>query len=85
MVAHGDYCRSINCLPNVLFGSNLELTGFIDLGRPGVSDRYRDLALANRSRKDSFDESIVNLFFQEYGLPPDDDLIQFYLLVDELF
>ena len=45
VVCHGDLC-----LPNVLLDPDtLEVTGFVDLGLLGVSDRHRDLALLARS------------------------------------
>ena len=35
---HGDYC-----LPNIMLNDDFSLSGFIDLGAGGVSDRHIDL------------------------------------------
>jgi aminoglycoside phosphotransferase len=43
VLIHGDYC-----FPNVVI-KGWALSGFIDLGRCGVADRYHDLAQAARS------------------------------------
>ena len=78
---HGDYC-----LPNVLI-KNFELSGFIDLGRSGIADRYQDLALCARSIKYNFtDPELVSIFFTEYGINTiDEDKLRFYQLLDEFF
>ena len=43
VMSHGDYC-----LPN-LFGVGERVTGFIDLGRSGVGDKWCDIAICFRS------------------------------------
>ena len=77
---HGDYC-----LPNVIINAN-EVTGFVDLHRAGVGDRYRDIALAVRSIKSNLGDGYDRLFFEEYGLREvDQRKIEYYQLVDEFF
>lgn len=77
---HGDAC-----LPNLLVEGN-RVSGFVDLGRAGVGDRYRDLALAQRSLIRNCGAPWVPLFFAEYGLPqPDQAKLTFYQLLDEFF
>ncbi|WP_333693647.1 APH(3') family aminoglycoside O-phosphotransferase [Flavobacterium sp.] len=77
---HGDYC-----FDNLIF-QNSELCGFIDIGRGGIADRYQDIALAIRNIKDVYDNSLVDLFFEEYGLLyPDVKKIEFYTLLDEFY
>ena len=77
---HGDYC-----LPNILLAGN-QVSGFVDLGRAGVADRYRDLALAQRSLIRNCGAAWVPFFFAEYGLPqPDEAKLTFYQLLDEFY
>ena len=77
---HGDYC-----LPNVLIDDG-QIGGFIDLGRAGVGDRYRDLALAARSITRNIGVQWVPVFFREYGLDtPDLARLQFFQVLDEFF
>ena len=62
------------------------LGGFVDLGRAGLGDPYRDLALAERSITSNLGRSWVAPFFAAYGLPePDPVRRRFYLLLDEFF
>lgn len=78
VLTHGDYC-----LPNILLDED-KLSGFVDLGRVGIGDRYRDLALARRSLIRNCGAAWVPLFFTEYGLPqPDEAKLTFYELLDE--
>ena len=79
---HGDYC-----LPNILIDPEQDaITGFIDLGRAGVADRYQDIALAARSIKYNFGGEWVSLLFDAYGLDPVDHAkIAYYQLLDEFF
>lgn len=80
VLTHGDYC-----LPNILLNGD-RVSGFVDLGRAGVGDRYRDLALARRSLIRNCGAAWVPLFFTEYGLPqPDEAKLTFYELLDEFY
>jgi aminoglycoside phosphotransferase len=77
---HGDYC-----FDNLIFDME-KFSGFIDLDKGGVADKYQDIALAVRSIRDDLDESLVDLFFVEYGLSEiDHRKITFYTLLDEFF
>lgn len=86
-VSHGDFC-----LPNIIVcGNNV---GVIDFPYGGVADKYCDIALLRRSVKSNlrgvyggkvyggFDEK---LFFDVLGVAPDNDKIEYYVLLDELF
>ncbi|MBF6329585.1 phosphotransferase [Nocardia transvalensis] len=76
VVAHGDYTP-----PNVLDGGIV-----IDVGRLGVADRYRDLALVHRDLLDDYGPDEVAAFFAAYGLAdPDPVRLEYYRLLDELF
>lgn len=79
--SHGDYC-----LPNIFIDKN-EISGFIDLGRSGVADKWQDIALCYRSLKHKFGEKedIFNCFFNKLELKPDWEKINYYILLDELF
>jgi aminoglycoside phosphotransferase len=78
---HGDYC-----LPNVIVDRG-RLSGFIDLGRAGIADRYQDLALAVRSLRHNFGSDRYRASFLEgYGVRDvDEEKIDYYILLDELF
>lgn len=87
VLSHGDYC-----LPNVFFREE-EVSGFLDLGRCGVADRYADIALCWRSLRDNFNGAYgcfdpdfdPDELFRELGIQPDWDKIRWFLLMDELF
>ena len=91
VLSHGDYC-----LPNI-FGIHDEVTGYIDLGRAGIADKWCDIALCYRSLSHNYggkykyhanntyldyDESCL---FRELGIKPNWEKIRYYLLLDELF
>ena len=77
---HGDYC-----LPNVLIDGE-EIAGFVDWGRAGIADRYKDIALAVRSLEYNTGRDLRTMFFDAYGLSsPDADKIEYYKLLDEFF
>ena len=91
VLSHGDYC-----LPN-LFGVHGELTGYIDLGRAGIADKWCDIAICYRSllhnysgkyktyENDACPDCDELLLFRELGIEPDWEKIRYYILLDELF
>jgi aminoglycoside phosphotransferase len=81
VMTHGDYC-----LPNILINPHtLRVSGFIDVGRAGVSDAYTDVALAVRSLIRNWGAEYVGLLFDCYGEPLDAERLYFYQLLDEFF
>lgn len=87
VLTHGDFC-----LPN-LFLDNWELTGFLDLGRSGVGDRWTDIAILWRTLRDNFGghygEAVPGFhpdaLFDALGIEKDEARLRYYLLMDELF
>ncbi len=79
--SHGDYC-----LPNIILKGS-KVSGFIDLGRAGVADRYQDIALAIRSLRHNLgSDDWTGPFLQIYGIgDADQSKIDFYILLDEFF
>jgi aminoglycoside phosphotransferase len=86
---HGDFC-----LPNI-FAEDSNITGFIDLGRMGVADKWQDIALCYRSLKHNFegkynggyyyDGFSPNMLFEKLGIEVDQKKLRYYILLDELF
>lgn len=77
---HGDYC-----LPNII-AQDGKLSGFVDLGRAGVADRYQDVALCARSIAHNYGEAYVAPFLERYGTgEPDMRKLEFYRTLDEFF
>lgn len=88
VLSHGDFC-----LPNI-FLENGQITGYIDLGKTGVGDKWNDIALCYRSLKHNFDGKYggkvyedfnPDLLFEKLDIEPDWEKINYYLLLDELF
>lgn len=87
VLSHGDYC-----LPNV-FLKDWRLSGFLDLGRSGVGDRWNDIAICWRSLRDNFGghygEAVEgfdpNYLFEVLGIERNEEKLRYYLLMDELF
>ena len=86
--SHGDYC-----LPNI-FLEDGQVSGFIDLSRAGVGDKWNDIALCYRSLKHNFsgmyggkmyEDFNADKLFEALGIEPDWEKIKYYLLLDELF
>lgn len=79
VVTHGDYS-----LDNLLIHDG-KVVGCIDTGRLGIADRYQDLAIAWHCLGE-FGAPLQERFLKQYGIPePEQDKLQFHLLLDELF
>jgi kanamycin kinase len=78
VVCHGDYCA-----PNVLLEHGA-VTGYVDLGELGVADRWWDVAVGAWSAGWNFGVELEPLFYEAYGIAPDDARIRFYRLLYDL-
>ena len=78
---HGDYC-----LPNV-FINNKHHIGFIDMDRSGIACKWQDISLCVRSIIYNYGDhqKLIDLFFKELGIEKHDQLIEYYILLDEFF
>ncbi|MBN3522547.1 APH(3') family aminoglycoside O-phosphotransferase [Paenibacillus apiarius] len=78
---HGDYC-----LPNILVRHG-KIGGFIDLGRCGLADRYQDIGIGIRSMMHNFGtHKYRQPFLEGYGIGSvDEDKVNYYILLDEMF
>lgn len=80
---HGDFC-----LPNI-FIDGKAVTGFIDVGRGGIADKWQDIALCVRSLgynlRHTKQQKYIDLLFTYLGIQPDKAKIRYYILLDELF
>ncbi|WP_327151011.1 APH(3'') family aminoglycoside O-phosphotransferase [Nocardia sp. NBC_01329] len=85
VVCHGDLC-----LPNIVVDpETLKVSGFIDLGRLGLADRYADLALLLANARETWENEEQALIAdtalaERYGLVLDRDRLRFYLHLDPL-
>jgi aminoglycoside 3'-phosphotransferase-1 len=80
VVSHGDFS-----LDNILMSENGEVVGVIDVGRAGIADRYRDLAILTNCL-DEFGPTLRDALFSAYGIvEPDQRKLDFHLLLDECF
>jgi len=69
------------------------LAGYIDLGRMGVADKWKDIALCYRSLKHNwsgkyarnvYTEVNPDTLFEALGVEPNWEKINYYILLDEL-
>ncbi len=88
VLSHGDLC-----LPNIFFENDI-LSGFIDLGNCGISDKWKDIAICCRSLQYNFDGVYggkaytgfhPDMFFAALGIKPDYKKLNYYILLDELY
>ena len=87
--SHGDYY-----LPNVFIADH-DITGFIDLGNGGISDRWQDIALCVRTlrsrhmkfanRGETEYQKYKKLLFNELEIEPDEEKIRYFILLYEFF
>lgn len=75
---HGDFCF------NNYFTDGEDITGYIDMGRGGVGDKYQDIAICVRQLR-HYDSKYVDLLFELLRIEPNYFKIKYYILLDELF
>lgn len=85
-------CHGDASLPNLFLDPVTgEPTGFVDVGRLGLADRYLDLGLVLRSMDDErnpgYHHRRLTAFWEGYGSTAavDDDAVELYQLLDEFF
>jgi kanamycin kinase len=79
VVCHGDYC-----FPNILLDGGGAVTGYVDIGELGVADRWCDIAVAAWSVTWNVGPGWEDLFYDAYGVKPDEERITFYRLLYDL-
>ena len=77
--SHGD-----TSLPNI-FASKDKFTGFIDVGECGIADKWFDLAICEKSIRRNYGEEYISKFYKELNIIPEQDKIDYYLLMMELY
>lgn len=73
VLVHGDACA-----PNTLISETGAWTGNVDFGDLAVGDRWADLAIASMSLDWNFGEGWQGRFFDEYGVDPDPQRLDYY-------
>ncbi|MGO9876962.1 MAG: phosphotransferase [Acidimicrobiia bacterium] len=79
VVCHGDYC-----FPNVLLDEQGRLTGYVDLGELAVADRWWDVTVGAWSTTWNVGPGWEHLFYESYGIEPDEQRITFNRLLYDL-
>lgn len=77
--SHGDIS-----LPNI-FAHNNKFSGFIDVGECGIADKWFDLSIATRTIRRNYGDEAVDAFFEQLNIEKDDNKINYYLLMMELY
>ena len=75
VICHGDPCA-----PNTLIDSSGRFLAHVDLGRLGLADRWADLAVASMALEWNYGaaEEHQALFWETYGLEPNEGRVNFY-------
>lgn len=82
VVTHGDL-YPVNVLVDA---DRRQLSGFVDVGRMGLADRYTDLALIANTILWHFDAAWLPTFFTAYGLAAiDEERLAYYQFLDKFF
>ena len=80
VVVHGD------ATPDNILTEHGRVTGFVDVGRLGVSDRHCDLAIMTRSLRNRVSAAAAERFLDSYGREViDAERLTWYRLLDEFF
>ena len=81
VITHGDLC-----LPNILVDEQTgHITGFVDVGEMGISDRHLDLVLASRSIEYNLGSKWINRFYDAYGTDRDNLKYHFFCILNEFY
>lgn len=83
-LTHGDFS-----LQNI-FAENDKISGFIDLGKAGIADKWQDIAICYRSLKHIFsskqnDKFHPDMLFEKLEIEKNEEKLKYYILLDELF
>lgn len=73
VVCHGDPCA-----PNTLLSQDGRFLAHVDMQRLGVADRWADLAVATMSFGWNYTNYDESLFWETYGVEPDEPRIRYY-------
>lgn len=86
---HGDFC-----FENIFYKDS-RISGFIDLGKAGIADRWQDLAICIRELDSVFSNEYIKDFdYKKYNsdmllsklyIEKDNKKLKYYMLLDELF
>ena len=87
--SHGDFC-----LPNIILEGDDKISGFIDIGDAGISDKWYDITLCYISLKNNFNGSYggkvypkfdPNILFEVLEIEPNYKKIEYFTLLEELY
>lgn len=79
VVCHGDACA-----PNTLIDHGGQWAGNVDMASLGIADRWADLAIAAWSTQWNYGPGWEDLFYDSYGIDPNEQKIRFYRLLWDL-